>query len=280
MRFSAEQVKSSFIRLRQNIVEGKSGVERTSALMYFLAYDAVGGDQAPITLDPNTAAGRANRDELTREYCRLVTVRVIGPREIWSITDLGLVTRNGNTPAKRISSNFLTVPLKKASHRSSVVAYPNRPRPLLNLGNGLGVGGWGIAPHPAWKTNLPVFLSERITKWPFTDLAIFVLRDSDFTRRTSLQETIESLLSDRFSIPLSSFWIEQIGREFKYRSFEPSDPWVRSNYHKVFEDKEWITSISNEDEVSLLDDRVHQLETRISYLEEKLDENNIPYEKD
>ncbi len=280
MRFSAELVKPSFVRLRQNIVEGKTGVERTSALMYFLAYDAACNDQVPISLDPNTPAGRANRDALTREYCRLVTVRVLGPKEIWSIVDLGLVTRNGNDPAKRISSNFLTVPLKKASQRTSSVAYPNRPRPLLNLGNGLGVGGWGIASYPAWKANLPIFLSERITRWPFTDLAIFVLRDSDFTRRTSLQETIESLLSDRFSVPLSSFWVEQIGREFKYKSFKPSEPWSRSDYHKIFEDEEWVTSISLEDEVSVLDDRVHQLERRTSYLEGVLKKHDIPYEKD
>ncbi len=278
MWFSSELVKSTFRRLRQFLVEGKSGVERTSALMYFLAYDSICHDHDPISLDPATASGKTNRNALTKEYYRLVSVRVIGNKKIWSVYDLGRVTCNGTDPSKRISSNFLTVPLKKASQRSLLVKYPNRPCPLLVLGPQPGIGNWGIGPYIDWSKNLPIFLSERISRSPFTDLAVFVLRDADFTPCANLPDTLELLLSDRFSKYLESFWSKQISRELKYNAFEGPEVWHSSDYHRAFEDEEWISSIITTSETMSLSNRVKHLENRISYLESLLKKHDIPFD--
>jgi hypothetical protein len=278
MRFTSALIQSSFAKLRQSIVEGKTGIERTSALMYFLAYDCTARNHYPLSLNPDTAVGKQNRDALTREYCKLVTVRVLGLGQLWSVSDLGLVTLNGTDPAKRISSNFLTVPLKKASQGTSPMNYPNRPKPLLRLGNGLGVGNWGIASHPHWNKNLPIFLSGRITKWPFTDLAIFVLRDSEFTNISSLRGTLEYLIEDRFSLPLADYWKMQIAIEFDRKGFKPLEQWSASEYHAAFEDDQWMKSIGVEDHVVALNERVTSLEHRIYYLEHLLRKHKIPFE--
>lgn len=280
MRFSAELVKSSFTRLRQNIVEGKSGIERTSALMYFLAYDASYKNQKPISLDPTTIDGKENRNVFSNEYNRLVTVRVLGPQRIWSVINLGLLERDGIDPVKRISSNFLTVPLKKASQRTSAIPYPQRPRPLLNLGYSQGLGSWGIGPHPDWDKNIPIFLSERITRWPFTDLAVFVLRDSEFKRKSKLSETIEELLATRFSSQLATYWFKQVQIEFNQKAFKVQEPWAISEYHNAFEDEEWISSLGVKGKPPSLRDRIKYLEGRILYLEGVLKKNNIVFKKD
>lgn len=280
MRLSAELVKSSFVRLRQNIVEGKSGVERTSALMYFLAYDAAYKNQQPMSLDPNTITGKENREVLSREYCRLVTVRVIGPQKIWSVVNLGLVERSGIDPVKRISSNFLTVPLKKASQREIPVPYPQRPRPLLNIGYSQVIGNWGVVPHLDWEKNIPIFLAERTTRWPFTDLAMFVLRDSEFIQQPNFLETVKELLSNRFSPQLATYWFKQIQIEFNYKPFKVPESWSLSDYHNAFEDEEWVSSISNKDTSPAISDNTEHLEERILYLEDILKTHNISFKKD
>lgn len=278
MRFTSALIQASFGRLRQSIVEGKTGVERTSALMYFLAYDCATRNHYPLSLDPDTSVGKQNRDALTREYCKLVTVRVLGPGKIWSVYDLGLVTLNGTDPAKRISSNFLTVPLKKASQRPSPTDYPNRPKPLLRLGSGLGAGDWGICSHSNWGKHLPIFLACRKTIWPFTDLAIFVLRDSEFPRRSLLKETLEYLIEDRFSEPLANYWKGQIAAEFRIKGFRAPEPWSARDYHDAFLDDQWVKSISSEDPMTALNEHVKSLEQRVLYLERLLRKHDIPFE--
>ena len=68
-------IRDSYLRLRQKKVGGKKGLERTSALMCFLALDALlkrTGINPPLNLDPEDSSGKTNRDVLTREFARLV----------------------------------------------------------------------------------------------------------------------------------------------------------------------------------------------------------------
>ena len=280
MRFSANIIRSSFTRLRQIVVEGKSGIERTSALMYFLAQDAAFGEDAGVSLDPYSSIGRLNRDKITAQYSKLVTLRVLGLNKVWSVADLGLITRNGTVPEKRISSNFLTVPLKKASQISTPTDYPSRPVPLLQLGSGLKAGEWGIAPHPDWKKNIPIFLSERITRWPFTDLAVFVLRDSVFDDGAQFPAALEALLHERFSESLCSYWLKLIDYELKNKIYKLIDPWRDTQYHNVFDDETWVNSICGTEEAKAYADRIQHLELRLMYLEGLLKKHHIPYDKE
>ena len=275
MWFSAEAVRESFKRLRMSIVEGKIGIERTSALFYFLAFDSSHRSQAPLSFDPETSVGKQNREAFSREYCKLSTLKTLGCGKYLCTDDLGLVTQNGTSPEKRVSSNFLTVPLKTASQRSAPQNYPKRPLPLLMLGPGLVSCNWGIGIHPDWRENLHKFLSEKITRTPFTDLAIFVLRDDKYETKDSLEKVLSSDLTHRFSEELSTFWIQQIKRESKIFLSQRSANWYSENYHHAFDDEEWIRSVKRVGtrEVS----RVSSLEKRIVYLEDLLKKNNIPF---
>src|SRR3989344_4072268 len=137
MRYLNEQlIQDSFLRLRQNETGGKTGLERTSALMCFLAFDALlqrTGVNTPVDFDPEVSIGNNNRSVLTREFTRLVQLK--NGTEPYHVLNLGEVAIGGNPPEKRFSSNFLTVSLKKATTSERVYEYPSRPsNPLLILG--------------------------------------------------------------------------------------------------------------------------------------------------
>lgn len=188
-------IQESFLRLRQNETGGKTGLERTSALMCFLAFDALlkrTGSAAPLDFNPDVSLGVNNRSGLSREFTRLVQLK--NGTEPYHLLNLGEVSIGGNAPEKRFSSNFLTVSLKKATTSATSYGYPSRPsNPLLVLGPKATDLTWGINRHKDWKQNLPVFLQGRKTKTPFTDLAIFVLRQRGIE---SEADTLQDFLND------------------------------------------------------------------------------------
>lgn len=278
MWFSAEVVRGSFGRLRMNLVEGKIGVERTSALFYFLAFDASHKSQTPLSFDPDTIVGRQNREAFSTEYCKLATLKTLGCGKFLCTEDLGLVTQNGTSPVKRVSSNFLTVPVKKGSQRTLPLDYPKRPLPLLVLGPGLVSSKWGVGAHPDWQVNLHKFLSEKITRTPFTDLAVFVLRDDKLLGDGSFDNALSVGLANRFSTELSDFWSRQVIRES--RTFRPNLPagWRSEVYHDAFSDEAWISSVQRGG--SGESSRVEFLENRVIYLEDLLRRNLIPFNGD
>jgi hypothetical protein len=281
MWFSTELIKSSFERLRQPDPEGrKTGLERTSALMYFLSFAAAFKDSNGVSLDPETATGQTNRVVMGNEYSRLVTLSTKGQDDVWSVFDLGRITKGGSSPEKRISSNFLTVPLKKASQRNAPTDYPSRPAPLLLLGPALRSSSWGVAMHPRWTSNLPLFISERVSRTPFTDLCIFALRDKDFTPADTVGETLSQLLPERFGSELSSYWKMQIEHESRFRPYTAPMPWFRAMYHSAFQDEAWVSDKLTAPEATLLGERVEKLQRRVRYLEQLLDKYEVPYMKE
>jgi hypothetical protein len=268
-------LQESFLRLRKEESGGKIGTERTSALFQFLAFNALQkrtGMPSPIDLDPDSSAGKINRDLLTTEFCRLSLIKGLGINMFCHVPDLGKVNVDNHSPEKRFSSNFLTVTLKKATTSDSEVAYPSRPsNPLLILGPKATKLTWGIGFHPNWKQNLPVFLEGRKTRTPFTDLACFVLRQRGYEDRPeNLQTALSIGLDEVFTEELSNYWSEQIKCEKFYLTvpeivFQQTSP-------NPFEDYSW--AISEEGGSELL-----KLKERITYLEGRLDMNNINYDK-
>ena len=88
----------------------------------------------------------------------------------------------------RISSNFFTVPLKKGSQSAKVYFYPNRPVPVLKLGQVATGITWGISYFEDWIKNLPELLVDVKSSSPFTDLAVFVLKDFNFDSKIHLSK--------------------------------------------------------------------------------------------
>ena len=119
------------------------------------------------------------------------------------------------SPEKRISSNFYTVPLKRASEQTEPFHYPKRPAPLMSLGKAATGVKWGISRHKQWAQNLPGFFSEITGSTYFTDLAVFVFRDSRIPDEHAQSgiEALAFLLKERFSPELSAFWIDKMKKE-------------------------------------------------------------------
>lgn len=273
MRYLNENlIQESFLRLRQNETGGKIGLERTSALMCFLAFDALlkrTSINPPIDLDPNVSNGKTNREILTREFARLVQLK--NGTEPYHVLNLGEVVIGGS-PEKRFSSNFLTVSVKKATTSDRVYEYPTRPsNPLLVLGPKATALKWGINRHSDWKANLPVFLRDRKTKTPFHDLACFVLRQRGFlSSATTLQEGLVDGLAEIFTPELCVFWKTQISLEKVYAA-EVQAPF-QDIMPAPFGDCSWMGDIQP------VNERV-TLSLRVNYLEGLLRVHKIPFEE-
>ncbi|RZJ90563.1 MAG: hypothetical protein EOO20_07760 [Chryseobacterium sp.] len=272
MYFSSEQVSISFKRLSSRKSGGKTHMERTSALMYFLAFDVVckskGG--GPVDFDPEKIEGKNNRKSIELEFTKLVLLNK-EHNKIAQVSELGKIDYMGKDPEKRISSNFLTVPLKKASEHSTPYSYPKRPAtPLMRLGQAATGQKWGINYCDDWRKNLPVLLSDIKQSSPFTDLAVFILRDTLFDRgATECITTLSTGLSCRFSKELAEFWIERIEKE---KLFAKHIQLPLSENHDSFGKKNTINDLQFGSQISL-----EQLSYHIKYLEDLLSAHNINY---
>lgn len=273
MRYLNENLlKEAYLRLRQKEIGGKAGLERTSALMYFLAFDAVikrTGLTPPIDLDPEISSGKNNREIFAREFARLVQLR--SGVNSCQVSNLGEVD-SGKSPEKRFSSNFLTVSLKKATTSEQNHEYPSRPtRPLLMLGPKATNLKWGVDRHPDWKVNLPVYLSGRRTKTPFRDLACFVLRQRGFDPLiATLRDSLSHGLKETFTNDLYDFWKMQLSLEEIYAD-KVTEPF-QLTMPNVFGDCTWLGEGKNTDELA-------SLSMRVNYLEGLLRVHKIPFEE-
>lgn len=274
MRYLADYlIRESFLRLRQNETGGKTGLERTSVLVCFLAFDALvkrTGVKPPLDLNPEVSIGNNNRSGLTREFSRLVQLKT--GSEPYYVVNLGEVAVGGNPPEKRFSSNFLTTAMKKATTSVTPYEYPARPaNPLLLLGPSATGLMWGMDRHSDWKINLPVFLEGRKTKTPFTDLAIFVLRQRGIdSEAENLQEGLFDGLCEIFTVELCEFWKKQISLEKVY--FGSADTPFNGTASSPFSDCSWMGNFQSTDKASVLT-------SRVSYLEGLLKVHNIPFEQ-
>jgi hypothetical protein len=192
-------------------------MERTSSLMYFLSFDGVSKKrgQRRLDFDPDKNEGKKNRKLIELEFLKLVLIDNKGGK-ISQVCELGKVSKGSQSPEKRLSSNFLTVPLKKASLQTEPYYYPRRPSaPLIKMGLSATGINWGMERHDEWRKNLPKFFSEIRTSTVFTDLAIFVMRDMPILRPeiAGYVRPLAELLIGRYSEDLSNFWIDQIKKE-------------------------------------------------------------------
>lgn len=266
-------IRESFLRLRQNEAGGKTGLERTSALMCFLAFDALlkrTSVTPPIDFDPEVSVGNNNRSGLTREFSRLVQLK--NGSVPFHVINLGEVTMGGNPPEKRFSSNFLTTGMKKATTSATSYDYPTRPaNPLLVIGPKATGLVWGMNRHPDWRDNLPVFLEGRKTKTPFTDLAIFTLRQRGIESEAEmLQDGLIDGLCEIFTAELCEFWEKQISLEKVY--FGVVDTPFQDSLASPFADCSWLGDSQSIDEVAILT-------SRVTYLEGLLRMHNISFEE-
>lgn len=268
MYISGIAEKAAFERLKAPRQEGKSFQEKTSSLMYFLAVDALlkASNSDIIDVPPDSMA----RTNLSVQFSRLVLLHKKN-NVLQQVVELGLVNQGGKDPEKRISSNFYTVPLKRAVSEPDESPYPKRPAPLLLIGNVYPGISWGIKLHPLWKENISSFL-EMVGTTPFTDLAVFVCRNDDFPNDIKdWMEALICLLKKRFTQDLTTFWIERIQKEKIFAKHLDNNTFF--SLKKELSD----LSIGEDRKSELRGMEKSALVERVLYLEEILDNHNIRF---
>lgn len=175
-------VAESFKQLGSKEDGGKTHLERTSAVLYFLTFDAVRKQfkVSELDLDPDRFEGKTTRKQFELEFAKLVLLDSEVGRQI-QFLEFGKVDRESANPEKRVSANFLTVPLKKATTQAAPYYYPKRPKaPLLKLGPIATSKYWGVASHDDYEKNLFIMLNTAKSSTPAYDLSILVLRNEAF----------------------------------------------------------------------------------------------------
>lgn len=267
-----EIIVSSFRRLRPKATSGKTHLERSSALLYFLAVDATAKSLGAEVLDvnPDVDSGRTQRRDLQLEFAKLVQ---LAPYQgiFRQVQALGWVTLGGNEPEKRLSSNFLTVPVKKAASQTADVLYPNRPSsaPLLKLGKASTGSKWGIQVYENWSKSFPKYFEQVPTSTFSFDLAIFLSRHEKIDDTVSdLTSAVKGCLRNQFSCLVSDPWIARIQKERIYAK-DLDRPAFEVDYRPW---EELLTPTDVEPESR------DELAGRIVYLEGLLQKHNIPFE--
>jgi len=208
-----------FLRLRESEPTPKRGIERTSSLFRFLAFDSLCKSQKrkTISFDPDTGVGMGNRKKLVEAYKKIAFVSDLGSGKEAFIDNLGHCNSSGKRSCSdKVANDFLTVQLKKASQSGTEQAYPSRPSSLLSLGVEVYGHRWGISKHEDWEKNLGDFLADRLSKTALIDLAVVVTRGMSFSGDIfdSLEKNFRARQSDEFV----QYWIKQarfLKREFR-----------------------------------------------------------------
>ncbi len=222
---SPEIVKNSFKRLafvQKSEGDTKTGLERTSSLMYFFAFDIVSKRHKNdiVDIDTNSFDGKTSRDEFILEYTKLVVLKNSPSGKPRHVACLGEVQVGGKRPEGKIRSNFLSVPVDKASIAEKVYEYPRRPIPLLLLGPAATGKKYGMMHHPKFEQNLSKFLSEFKSRTPYTDLAIFLCRNDqiEIADGSDGMKVLFEAIKNKFTDRLSSYLIAKIESEKLFSS--------------------------------------------------------------
>jgi hypothetical protein len=266
-------VMESFERLASKSDGGKAHLERTSAILYFLAFDAAcrSMQKNELDLDPDSFDGKNNRKRLELEFTKLVLLASEHGHPI-QFLEFGKIDNSNISPEKRISANFLTVPLKKATTQSQPFNYPNRPRaPLLKLGTVATKKKWGMERHEDYEKNLFVVLSTARSSIPAFDLAVLIFRDSAFS---STQQDIYSGLNDqlekKFTPGVAALFKKRIEKEkillrSKHSAFvDHYNNFIKAKKKKAISDDRFL-NLSREDLIA----KIHELEAIINILNNK-----------
>lgn len=260
-------VLDSFERLASKSEGGKAHLERTSAVLYFLAFDAAcqSTQKNELDLDPDRFDGKNNRKQLELEFTKLVLLDSEHGQPI-QFLEFGKIDSTNITPEKRISANFLTVPLKKATTESQAFHYPNRPRaPLMNLGTVATKTKWGMAHHADFEKNLFVVLSTARSSTPAFDLAVLIFRDSSFSStEQDIYSGLNNQLEKKFTPAVANLFKKRIEKEkilirLKHPSFvDHYSKFIKSEKKKASPDYRF-EGMSREDLIS----KIHELEATI-----------------
>jgi 5-methylcytosine-specific restriction protein B len=208
MFISQQTLETAFLAMKEASPSPKMGMERTTSVFRFLAFNMLCREEGEAMLD-FSPENSDMRNRLIEKYDEIAKVGKDS-----EVCNLGSVVTPGRFGAARIGNDFLTAQLKQGSERrgSDGVPYPSRPAPILQIA--CGAGHWGVKRHFEWKSNLRRFLEGRSSK-PFTNLVIYLLRSfdlGDVNGRTAMQ-VIDEGIGLLFPADVAAFLNERIESE-------------------------------------------------------------------
>ncbi len=226
-----------------------------------------------LDFDPSKNIGLQHRNLMTLEYSKLVLLCTSKRPGMHNQTiNMGEVVCDKTAPEKRISSNFFTVPLKKASGSAAPLDYPRRKHgPLFKMGKLTPNVTWGIRAHEDWVSSLSSMLAERRTTTPFFDLALFVFRNNSFYEPSpTLADTLCALIGDHYPVDFAEYWQKRIRQETRLR--KDSGDFYQASYSNTFSSPEWLAR-----DASSVQRDEQTVSSRVTYLEDLLRKHNIPF---
>lgn len=268
---SPELVCKAFKRLSSRNITGKVHLERTSVLMYFLSVDATCKylGVCDLDLNPDSLEGKNNRKQVELEFTRLVLVGN-SHEGLKQVIELGKIDKAGISPEKRISSNFFTVPLKKASDQIKPYSYPRRPNaPVLKMGLTATGKKWGVGYHDDCMSNLLVILTAIKSSTPLLDLAVFVCKDCIFSDDFhDLVPALGDQLEKRFTKKMADLWVSRIEKE-KVLARHIDIPFVDHylSFASFYKESPATANCYKKMKKSELINRIHQLESMLGATE-------------
>ena len=235
MYIKSKIIGNAFKRLRESESSlGKKGLERTTSLFRFLAFDMLCKERGEniLLFDPDSALGRDNREKLIGYYSEIALIEIKEDRKEWLIDNLGSCNTDGKRSCRgKVANDFLTTHLKKASEAGKILPYPRRPKTLMTLGHKISGKAWGIEKHFDWSANINLFIEDRRSLHPWTDLLIVLMRKYDLPPSTSFYDSIFYYLEKKFTLDLTRFFKQRIQFDKKgYIETEIGTEWSTKKY--------------------------------------------------
>ncbi|WP_179091831.1 AAA family ATPase [Paenibacillus borealis] len=244
MYFSNQTFRTYYQMLQPRDRGGKLGRETTSGLAYFFSLDRLQRTLGSEIIDLHPES--EERHEFIDMFVETLLIGFDEDNRELQASNLGFVEIVENSLEKKVSSNFLTVPVKKGSRQQDLLPYPGRPGPLVNLGVLTTTHDkWGITKNPDWKENFPKFINRRICGEDTFPLIVFLLRDKALVNLESndAQVILESSLKDFITDETAEFLVSlaEVPEEWGTANF------FSENYVPLADYTEFIDSLPQEE---------------------------------
>lgn len=206
MYFSAHIFSKYYKLLGTQQQEGKTNLERTSILLYFLAIDRIQKENDIDVIDVNkdSVLRRKFMDSVTE-----ISVFYTKDEKEYQANYLGEVNHDNNKMAVKAGKNFLSTQVNHAEKVNDPVDYPTRPKDsaILKLGYDTNNGKTGIKKHYNWKEHIMTFINFRFCGDDTFPLIVFLLRDVDFDIEKNFEENVTEEIYKEYTEELADFLI-------------------------------------------------------------------------
>lgn len=216
--------------------EGKTNLERTSILSYFLAHDMLCKTYTTDIVDLNS--NTSTRDFFVNNVSYILSLdedKESG--EEYQASQLGLIVKDRSQIKTKVGKNFLSTQLIRAAQSKNVSTYPTRPKDsgMLELGHEINGNYYGVKKSPDWKRNFIKFLDFRQCKSDTFPLICFLLRNHkfDLSGKFSISNELENALHTLFTdevVDILVKYAHPLKNDYDLAFFDSEHRWGKLNF--------------------------------------------------